>query len=162
MNFTGETDVDNIDIVVHQADLLGKSRNTVFFSHIVSIEVRHILHIGIGSVSPFQHSQLCAGIECVEQEVGIDLGLEIFQLCIFQMRLHQKLFFFHCAFQRNALSGLLHVVLQADHHLIERRGHDSNLIVGHRARDLRDQAAVGYLLSGFRQTLQRVCNASGQ
>lgn len=31
MNFTGETDVDNIDIVVHQADLLGKSRNTVFF-----------------------------------------------------------------------------------------------------------------------------------
>ena len=128
MNVSRKSYIEDVNIILDRFYLLTQCGILAAFFYIVAEEVGHLLHKNARLLRIFQHGQLCAGVQRIEQEMRIDLRLQVLELCLLEVCLHQQLLLLHPLLLLHILAGQVHVFLEARYHGVEGPGHHSYLV----------------------------------
>ena len=129
MNISGKADIQNINIIVDCFQFLTESRILLPLFDIIAEKICHFFYKNSRLLGILHHGKLCSCVQRIKKKMRIDLGLQIFQLCFFQMILHKKLSLHHLLLLLHTGFCSRHIQIQILHHCIKRSGHHSKLIL---------------------------------
>ena len=114
-----EAHFHDVDKVVNEGQFLFKACRCSLLLYVVAEEVCNLFDEVAGLVSAFHHGELGTGVQCIKEEVRVDLVLQDPELGGRVEFPHFQFLFLHFIFLCNLLPNFVDVRLDADNHPVE-------------------------------------------